>query len=133
MVAFIDSNILVYSAVDDRRTQAALDTLAEPFIISVQSLNEVTHVLRRKFRREWVDVDEAVGLIIAAALDVVAITLGMQREARRLAERHQLAIYDAQIIASALASDCVTLWSEDMHHGLVIDKRLTIRNPFAGD
>jgi predicted nucleic acid-binding protein len=49
----------------------------------------------------------------------------------RIAERHEREyyIYDALIIASALESSCLTLYSEDMHDGQVIDG-LTIRNPF---
>ena len=38
---------------------------------------------------------------------------------------------DSCIIAAALLADCDTLWTEDMHHGLVIDGCLMIRNPFA--
>ena len=39
--------------------------------------------------------------------------------------------WDSLIVVSALSSGCNTLFSEDMHHGQVIDKRLTILNPFA--
>jgi predicted nucleic acid-binding protein len=34
------------------------------------------------------------------------------------------------IVAAALHADCDTLWSEDMHDGLVIDGRLRVLNPF---
>jgi predicted nucleic acid-binding protein len=34
------------------------------------------------------------------------------------------------IAASALVADCHTLWSEDMQHGMVLDGRLRIANPF---
>jgi predicted nucleic acid-binding protein len=34
------------------------------------------------------------------------------------------------IAASALHADCDTLWSEDMQHGMVLDSRLRIVNPF---
>jgi predicted nucleic acid-binding protein len=47
-----------------------------------------------------------------------------------IAERYNLSIYDAMIAASALTADCDTLWSEDMQHGMVIDGRLRIINPF---
>jgi predicted nucleic acid-binding protein len=49
-----------------------------------------------------------------------------------LAERYQLGVYDGMIVAAALVAGCTTLYSEDMHDGLVIDQ-LTIRNPYAGD
>ena len=47
-----------------------------------------------------------------------------------LAERYGLSIYDAMIAASALHADCDTLWSEDLHDGIVLDGRLRIANPF---
>jgi predicted nucleic acid-binding protein len=34
------------------------------------------------------------------------------------------------IIAAALQAGCETLYSEDMHHRQMIDKRLQIVNPF---
>ena len=39
-------------------------------------------------------------------------------------------LYDALIISSALEANCSILYSEDMHHGHCIDKRLKIVNPF---
>lgn len=36
------------------------------------------------------------------------------------------------IVAAALSNDCETLWSEDMHEGLVVDGRLRIASPFQG-
>ena len=47
-----------------------------------------------------------------------------------LAERYGLSVYDAMIAASALHAECDTLWSEDMHDGLVIEDQLRIVNPF---
>ncbi len=49
----------------------------------------------------------------------------------RLAERYCLSVYDAMIAAAALTAECDTLYSEDMHDGLVIDGRVRIVNPFA--
>jgi predicted nucleic acid-binding protein len=48
----------------------------------------------------------------------------------RLAERYALSLYDAMIAAAALHANCGTLWSEDMQHGLVIERRLRVANPF---
>jgi len=47
-----------------------------------------------------------------------------------IAQRYQFSFYDSLIIASALEAGCITLYSEDMQHEQVIEKRLTIRNPF---
>ncbi len=48
-----------------------------------------------------------------------------------VAERDGMNICDALIVASALEARCRTLLSEDMQDGRVIDRSLTIRNPFG--
>lgn len=45
-------------------------------------------------------------------------------------DKYQLQSYDSKIVASALQADCTILYSEDMHHGLIVENRLTIVNPF---
>ena len=59
------------------------------------------------------------------------MTLETHERGSNLRERYQLSVYDGMIVAAALLAGCTTLYSEDMHDGLVID-RLTIRNPYAG-
>jgi predicted nucleic acid-binding protein len=51
-------------------------------------------------------------------------------DALRHAQRHGFSIFDALVVAAALQAGCSTLWSEDMQHGLMIDRRLRILNPF---
>ena len=48
-----------------------------------------------------------------------------------LAQRYQLSIYDALMLAIALRAGCDTFYTEDMHPGLVIDNQLAITNPFT--
>jgi predicted nucleic acid-binding protein len=61
---------------------------------------------------------------------ILPITLKVHGEAVRVAERYNYPIFDSLIVASALEAGCDTLWSEDMHHGIMIDGRLRIANPF---
>jgi predicted nucleic acid-binding protein len=63
-------------------------------------------------------------------LTVMPVTKSTHERGIVYAERYQLAIFDANIVAAAVLAGCTTLYSEDMHNGLVIDG-LTIRNPFA--
>jgi len=51
-------------------------------------------------------------------------------DALGIAERRGYGIFDALIVASALRAGCTVLWSEDMQHGAVVEKRLRIANPF---
>jgi hypothetical protein len=48
-----------------------------------------------------------------------------------VAQRYGLSFYDASIVSSALKARCDVLPSEDMQHGLLIESRLRIENPFA--
>ena len=66
-------------------------------------------------------------------MDVRALTLAVHRSGLLRAERHQPAVYDAMIVASALDAGCEVLWSEDTHQGLVVDGRLRFTNPFISN
>ena len=58
------------------------------------------------------------------------LTVQTHQVGRALAERYQFSVYDAMIVAAALLSGCTTLWSEDMHDGLLVEDQLRIVNPF---
>ena len=98
-------------------------------MISVQVLNELTNVSRRKLSMSWNEVREFVS-VLRAVCTVNALTDSTYEIGCQIAERHQLGVYDAMIVASALESDCSTVWSEDLNSGLVIAKRLQMKNPF---
>jgi predicted nucleic acid-binding protein len=48
----------------------------------------------------------------------------------RISEQFRLSVYDVMIASTALLSNYSVLWSEHMQHGLTIEKRLVIQNPF---
>ena len=126
-----DTNVVLYLAASN----SAKGTQAEQLIkmggiISVQVLNESTSVLRRKNRMPWEDL-QAFLARLKRLLDVIPLTLEIHQSGLRLAERYGFSIYDSFIVAAALAAGCDTLWSEDMQHGMLVDGRLRIANPFA--
>jgi predicted nucleic acid-binding protein len=131
VAAFLDTNIVICATVDDRRTDRALAILVDPFHISVQTLNELTNVMRKKLKRDWIEIEEALAAITLRSVAVHPILPPTQLHAISIAKRHNFSIYDAQVIASALKAGCDTLFSEDMQDGMIIENRLTIRNPFA--
>jgi predicted nucleic acid-binding protein len=49
-----------------------------------------------------------------------------------IVERYGYSLYDSMIVAAALLAECRIAYSEDLQHGQVIDKRLTVINPFVG-
>lgn len=131
MTAFLDTNILVYAFSTDPRAGTASALLDPINRIGVQSLNEFALVARRRMGMDWGAVHAAIDRLLWLFPTPEPLTLAIHDVGLRVAERHGFRIYDAMIVAAALAAGCDTLWSEDMHHGLVVDDRLTIRNPFA--
>jgi predicted nucleic acid-binding protein len=127
---FADSNVLLYLlSGDTAKADRSEALLAQGLTISVQVLNECTNVGRRKFGLSWSEVDEVLRDIRGFAT-VLPLTIETHEAGLQLAQRYQLALFDAMIVASALLAGCQTLYSEDMHHGLRIERSLTIRNPF---
>ena len=128
--SFIDTNVLVYVASGDPvKAEQAEKVIADGGTISVQVLNELANVARRKMRMSWSETHALLSMI-RALLPVQPITVEIHETGLELAERYGLSIYDAMIAASALHAECDTLWSEDMHDGIVIQDRLRIANPF---
>jgi predicted nucleic acid-binding protein len=127
---FFDSNVLLYVASGNvSKANRAEAIILKGGIVSVQVLNEVAHVARRKMGMSWEDARSFLATI-RALLIIEPITIETHETGIFLAERYQLSTYDAMIAASALLADCDRLWSEDMQHNFVIDRRLRVSNPF---
>jgi predicted nucleic acid-binding protein len=114
----------------DSRRELAQQLVAQGGVISVQVLNEFVAVARRKMRMPWEDVIVALDAVRILFPSPVSITLEAHEAALKIAQQYGFGIYDAQIAAAALEAKCELLYSEDLHHGQVIDRKLTIRNPF---
>jgi len=128
---FFDSNVPLYLlSPDSDKAAIAEGLLVGGGTISVQVLNEIANVARRKLRLEWTAIQR-----FFADLDVLVEVVPLNRATHdsglRLAARYGLAVYDAMIVAAALEAKCDVLYSEDMHDGLWVDDRLRIVNPFG--
>lgn len=129
---FLDTNVLVYSFSETdiaKREAARALTEADGAWISTQVLSEVVSVLTRRFR---VPVQEAKHRVmsIAAGCEVVTVSPSIVFDALRIMERFGYGFFDSQIIAAALVCGASVLYSEDLHHGQVVDGKLSIRSPF---
>jgi len=131
--SFFDTNVLVYLAsADASKAERAEAVVREGGAISVQVLNEVANVARRKMKLSWEETRSFLASL-RELLTIHPVTVETHALGLALAERHRLGIYDALIAASALLAQCERLWSEDMQDGMVIDKRLRIVNPFSAN
>jgi len=128
--SFFDSNVLLYLASGDRaKAERAENIVGAGGVISVQVLNELANVARRKMRLSWAETHGFLSTI-RSLLPARPMTVEIHDSGLALAERYGFSTYDAMIVASALDADCDTLWSEDMQHGMLIESRLRISDPF---
>ena len=129
--SFVDSNVLLYlTSPEPAKAEVVERLLTRNLQVSVQILNEIANVASKKFKRSWPEIDQLLDRLIPM-LEVNALTHAMHVDGRRLLQRYGFQWWDALIVAAALAADCDTLYSEDMHAGLLVDDRLRIVNPFA--
>lgn len=125
-----DTNVAIYAALAEPKSEVAARVVAGANFISVQVLNEFASVMSRKYRRSWKDVTYAIETIRATLPKVLPIDEPANTEALRIAARYQLPFYDALMLAVALSGGARTFYSEDMQHDMIIDDALRIVDPF---
>jgi len=97
--------------------------------ISTQVLQELTNIIIKKFKFSYERATEAVeeccrnSKLTVNSKDTILL-------AHRIAHHYGFSFYDSLIIGAALECNCSILYSEDMRHNQIIDKRLKIINPF---
>jgi len=128
---FLDTDILIYAfTTGDPRSATAEALLEEGGTVSVQVLNEFVNVSRRKLRRPWHEIEDALGVLRTLLVAPLPLTLELHETAIGLARDHKISFYDGLIVAAASRAGCRVLYSEDLQ-----DRRelmgVAIRNPFA--
>lgn len=115
---------------DEKKRQIASQLLASKPFISPQVLTEVANVCKRRFKYTkeqvlslWMDLLTDTSLVKTDEIIFI--------KAIELCKKYNFQVFDALIVASALKAGCKTLYSEDMQHMGVIEKSLTIINPFT--
>ncbi len=126
---FFDSNVILYLAGSDFEKADRSDELMRlGGVVSVQVLNEIVRVTRSKFKLDWRHVDLLLSGV-RRACRIEPVIVETHELALKLARRHQIHIFDANILAAAVLAGCKVLYSEDMHNGLVVDG-VTVTNPY---
>lgn len=129
---FIDTNILVYaySETEPEKKQVAVQLLTDRSVcMSTQVVNEFVWIMSSKYRVDMKLLsDVAKNLFLLYRMDIVddrtiaaAIDMSM---------RYRLSYWDSLIVSSAMKLNCPVLYSEDLQHKQVIEKSVTITNPF---
>ena len=127
---FHDTNVVLYLLLaDTAKADRAEELLASGGRVSVQVLNEFAAVANRKLGMGWKEIGEILTQVRAVCA-VEPLAIETHDRGLALASRYGLNVYDAMIVSSALLAGCTLLYSEDMQHGQVFDRQLTVRNPF---
>ena len=127
---FFDTNVVFYLLSEDAaKADRAEELLAAGGRVSVQVLNEFAAVASRKLGMGWTDIGEILTQV-RAVCPVEPLSIETHERGLAIAARYGLSVYDAMIIASALLAGCKELYSEDLQHGQIFERQLTVRNPF---
>lgn len=130
--AFLDTNILIYLYTEDdkNKRETVLNVLDDyDCITSLQTFNEVSNVLLRKFSLSAEQIKDHLDNIEMVCSDVMPIHRYTINKALELKERYCFSYFDCLMLASALEGNCEIIFTEDMSDGQVIGNTLTIRNP----
>src|SRR4051794_31273192 len=132
---FLDTNILAYdldagSPDKQRRARAALSRPDHEFVVSTQVLVELYVVLTRKLRPGLPEPAAAEVITSLCRLPVVGTDAALVQRAIALSVRHQLSVWDAQIVTAAREAGCEELWTEDLATGAEL-RGVRIHNPLA--
>jgi predicted nucleic acid-binding protein len=129
--AFFDTSVVLYLLCADADKADRLEELLErKGVISVQVLNEFATVAKRKLALSLAEIRDVLRTVRALCV-THPLTVESHDRGLDIAERYGFPLYDSTIVASALLAGCKTLYCEDLQHRQIIDKTLTILNPFA--
>jgi len=137
---FIDSNIWIYAFLEsekERVKQQHILSLLENLpsvgtvFVSVQVINEFHWILSRKYGIDDATIKAKVTKGISAIASIAPLDFKVYQDAYRIRGKYNVSFWDSLIVASALDNSCAVLYSEDMQHGLMIDSKLKVINPFS--
>ncbi len=135
--AFVDTNILVYSRDGGEPIKQALGEELLDFLwgsrlgrVSQQVLQEYYVTVTRKLKPGLSKPDARDDIKALLAWQPLTATSANFSKAWDIEDRFGLSWWDSLIVASALQSQCVILFTEDMQDGLQIDG-LRICNPLV--
>lgn len=127
---FVDSNIVLY-ALDNAtfKNEIALDLIRKKPVISTQVIMESVNICLKRFKfSKQVSYQNGINLMKTCSLTLIDEATILS--AFRISIQYQYSHWDSLIIASALQNNCSKLYSEDLQNGQIIEKKLTIINPF---
>ncbi|GAB6141300.1 PIN domain-containing protein [Methylosoma difficile] len=133
-VEFIDTNIWIYAHLrtpNEPRHPLALALVKhlKNAVVSPQVIAEYYNVILKNRKDDaWIQANIQA---ILSYTQLQALDASVIQRALWIRQRYGFSYWDCQIVAAALEAGCVTLYSEDMQSGQVINGALTVLNPFS--
>lgn len=131
--SFLDTNILIYaySISELNKKNKSIELLNHKnIILSTQVINEFVWIMSRKYNVDLIKLD----MIVKNLFDtyrIVLIDKQVIELAIKLSIKYNFSYWDGLILSASLVNECNIIYTEDLQHGQIIDKNLTILNPFT--
>jgi predicted nucleic acid-binding protein len=129
---FLDSNIFLYgfSDIDPQKHEVAKNILlSDDFTVSTQVINEVSNNMLKKLGFDEPNTIEFVNSCYKR-YSIINFSKELFIAASKVRTKYRYSYWDSMIIAAALENGNNILYSEDLHSGQEIEKKLKIINPF---
>ena len=127
----LDTNVLIYNhGIDGDAKQLIADSLLDNVpIISTQVISEYLNVLKRISKMSKSDLLKMCAEWLEGC-KVQPVSISTIKLAHHLVQKYDFQLFDSIIVASSLEAECDILYSEDLHHGIIVEDKLKILNPF---
>jgi predicted nucleic acid-binding protein len=112
-----------------RGFDTATSVSGDNILISTQVINEFIWVMQRKFSIDLKLINQVVkGLFISYKTGIIDQEIIMK--AISISGKYGYSYWDSLILASAVINNCKYIYTEDMQHNQIIEKKVQIKNPF---
>lgn len=127
----IDTNVLIYlyDGSDERKRKISESLFDEIPLIPSQVVSEFLNVTKRLLKLPKIELLTKANILFSKT-EIASLNQEVLEKAKDLIIKYDFQLYDSLVVAGALLADCSILYSEDLHHNLLVEKRLRIINPF---
>jgi predicted nucleic acid-binding protein len=127
----LDTNVLIYAVEneDERKRQISIGLLSQKPFITHFVFNEFLYVLHSKKNKDK-KISMKLGIQILDIIELMHSNKDTYKYAYLLISKHQFRLYDSIIVADAVLNNCTILYTEDMNHNQLVDKKIKIVNPY---
>ena len=129
----VDTNVLIYlyDLLNKEKRSKSENVVANAPFVSSQVMSEFINVTKRNLNHLSKEVVLEKCIEVFTQCNIISVELKHLKLAYSFIQQYKFQIFDAIVVAAAFDAGCTILYSEDMHHGLVIEKQLTIINPYV--